>query len=195
MAFTAMTKAEYLKVAWSENPEILAAGEMVRKARAGLAAARTAYIPDITAYARHSYQDGVPFVVRNFGTFGVHLDYDVFDFGRRRAVVLQRELQLTQAEQNLERLKEDLAVSIEHSLNKLERTKSMVDVASQVAQLRQESERVANNQVAQGAILVSVQRQATAANYKAQADLLQASLAYLLAYAELERAVGRTPGL
>jgi outer membrane protein len=119
----------------------------------------------------------------------------VFDFGRRRAVVRQRELQLTQAEQDLERLKEDLAVSIEHSFNKLERTKSMVDVASQVAQLRQESERVANNQAAQGEILVSVQRQATAANYKAQADLLQASLAYLLAYAELERAVGRTPGL
>jgi hypothetical protein len=46
----------------------LAAEEAVRKARAGVAAAKSAYIPDITAYVRHSYQDGLPFLVRNFGT-------------------------------------------------------------------------------------------------------------------------------
>jgi outer membrane protein TolC len=68
-------------VAWSENPEILAAEQVVRKAQAGVTAAKSAYIPDITAYARQSYQDGVPFFVRNFGTFGVHLDWNVFDFG------------------------------------------------------------------------------------------------------------------
>ena len=80
-------REEYVQTAWSENPEILAAEEAVRKARAGVTAAKSAYIPDITAYARHSYQDGVPFLVRNFGTFGVNLNWDVFDFGKRRAVV------------------------------------------------------------------------------------------------------------
>jgi outer membrane protein TolC len=193
--FTTTAKEEYLQIAWAENPEIAGAEDTVRKARAGVAAAKTAYIPDITAYARHSYQDGVPFLVRNYGTFGVHLDYDVFDFGKRRATVRERELELAEAEQNLERLKEGVAVSVERSYNKVERTRSMVNVASQVVRLRQESERVANNQLTQGEVLVSVQRQAVAANYKAQADLLQASLAYMLARAELERAVGRTPGI
>jgi len=37
-------------------------------------------------------------------------------------------------------------------------------------------------------------RHASAANYKAKADLLQANLAYLLAWAELQRTMGRTPG-
>jgi hypothetical protein len=60
--------------------------------------------------------------------------------------------------------------------------------------LRQEGQREAGNQLAQGAVLVSEARQATAATYKAQADYLQASLGYLLAWAELEQAVGRTPG-
>jgi hypothetical protein len=36
-------------------------------------------------------------------------------------------------------------------------------------------------------------RHTSAANYKAKADLLQASLAYLLAWAELQRTMGRTP--
>jgi outer membrane protein TolC len=194
-SFDTENKSEYLKVAWVENPQIQAAEEAVRKARAAVAAAKTAYIPDITAYARHSYQDGVPFLVHNFGTFGVSLSYDVFDFGKRRAAVSERAVQLAEAEQNVERLKEEVAVSVERSYNKVERTKQMVDVARQVAKLRQENERVSINQFAQGAVQVSERRQASAANYKAQAELLQASLGYLLARAELEQALGRTPGL
>ena len=185
---------EYVQTAWSENPEILAAEETVRKARAGVSAAKTAYIPDVTAYARHSYQDGVAFAVHNFGTFGVNLNWDVFDFGKRRAAVREREAQLAQAEENLRRLKEAVAVEIERSYNKVVRTRSMVQVADQVVKLRQESDRLAQNQLAQGVILVSDRRHATAATYKAQADFLQANLGYLLAWAELEQTVGHTPG-
>jgi outer membrane protein TolC len=185
----------YLQTAWSENPEILAAQQAVQKARAGVTAAKSAYIPDITAYARHSYQDGVPFLVRNFGTFGVNLSWDVFDFGKRRAAVREREAQLAEAEENLARLKEEVAVGIERSYNKVERTKSLVEVANQVVRLRHEGERLAQNQLTEGVVLVSERRQATAATYKAEADFLQASLGYLLAWAELEQAVGRTPGI
>ena len=192
--FETLPKAEYVKEAWEENPEIRAAEQAVEKARAGVAAAKTAYIPDITAFARHSYQDGVPFFVHNFGTVGVNLNYTLWDFGKRRAAVRERGSQLAEAEQNLERLKEEVAVAVERSYNKLERTKSMVNVATQVAQLRQESERLATNQVAQGLVLISDVRHATAANYEAKAELLQARLGYLLAWAELERTIGRAPG-
>jgi outer membrane protein TolC len=193
-SFDLENKNDYLKIAWGENPEILAAEETLRKARAGVAAARTAYIPDVTAFARHSYQDGVPFLVRNFGTFGVSLSYDVFDFGKRRAAVREREIEVAQAEENVERLKEQVAVAVERTYNKVERTQSMVAVARQVAQLREESERLATNQVTYGVVQISDRKQATAANFKAKADLLQASLGYLLARAELEQAVGRRPG-
>jgi outer membrane protein TolC len=71
----------------------------------------------------------------------------------------------------------------------------MVSVATQVAELRQESERLATDQAAQGVVLISDVRNAAAANYKAKADLLQATLGYVLARAELERTVGRSPGL
>jgi outer membrane protein TolC len=194
-SFETLNRMEYTKIAWAENPAILAAEETVHKAQAGVAAAKSAYIPDVTAFARHSYQDGVPFLVHNFGTFGVSLNYDVFDFGKRRAAVRERQDALLEAEQNVERLKEEVAVSIERSYNKVERTKQMVDVAHQVMSLREEGDRVAGNQLTYGVVNVSERRQAGAARYKAQADLLQASLGYLLAKAELEQAVGRTPGL
>ena len=86
------------------------------------------------------------------------------------------------------------AVSIERSYNKVERTKNMVAVAQQVLNLRQESERLAQNQLAQGLVLISERRQAMAATYKAQADFLQTNLGYYLAWAELQETVGLTPG-
>jgi outer membrane protein TolC len=193
-SFELRPRDEYVQAAWAARPEILAADEAVRKARAGVHIAKSAYIPDITAYARHSYQDGVPFLVRNFGTFGFHLTWDVFDFGKRRESIREREAVLAQAQENLMRLKDEVAVAIERTYNRLERTKSLVQVATQVVKLRQEGERLAQNQVAEGVVLASERKQATAASYQAQADFLQASLGYLLAWAELEQAAGRTPG-
>jgi outer membrane protein TolC len=193
--FDQRPREEYQRAAWAMHPEILAAEENVRKARAAVAVAKSAYIPDITAYARHSYQDGVPFLLRNFGTFGFHMDWTVFDFGKRRATVREHESQLAQAEENLQRLKDDVAVAIERAYDKVQRTRNMVQVASQVVKLRQEGERLAGNQLTQGVVLVSDTRQATANTYKAEADYLRASLGYVLAWAELELAVGRAPGL
>jgi outer membrane protein TolC len=186
---------ELVQTAWAENPEIRASEDSVRKAKAAVAAAETAYIPDVTAYARHSYQNGVPFLVHNFGEFGVHLSWEIFDFGKRRAAVRERQTQLAEAEEDVRRLKEEVAVTVQRGYNKVEQTRNMVQVANEVVKLRQESERLAENQRNQGVILVSDRRQATAASYKAQADFLHAQLGYLLAWAELQQAVGRTPGL
>ncbi len=100
------SREQTLTLAMSENPQIAAAMEAVQQAKAAVAAARSTYIPDIAVFARHSYQNGVPFLVHNFGTFGVALNYDVFDFGKRRAIVREREAVLAQAQENVERLKE-----------------------------------------------------------------------------------------
>jgi outer membrane protein TolC len=188
-------REEYVQSALAENPEILAAAEKVEQAKAGVTSAKSAYIPDVSAIARQDYQNGVPFLVHNFGTFGLTLDYDVFDFGKRRAVVRENEAKLAEAKENLTRLKEAVSVTIERTYNKAERTAQMLQVAHEEVRLREEGERLAANQSELGVVLVSARQQASAASYKAQAGLLQAQLAYLLAGAELEEEAGRTPGL
>jgi outer membrane protein TolC len=189
-----LSREELLRIAFSTNPEITFAMQTVEQARAGVTAAKSAWIPDVSVFARQSYQNGVPFLVRNFGTFGAVLSYDVFDFGKRQAALRERETQLAEAEENVERLKEAVGVEIEQSVNKVERTRRMLQVASEVVKLRIEGERVAENELKEGTILVSARRQASASNYKAQADQLQAQLAYMLAEAELQQTIGRTPG-
>jgi hypothetical protein len=59
--------------------------------------------------------------------------FTLWDLGKRRAEVREHATQPAEDGQNLERLKEGVAVEVEHSSSKLERTKSMINVAVQVA--------------------------------------------------------------
>ena len=188
------TKEDYLRTAWAESPEIKTAAETLAQSEASVVAAKSAYIPDVTVFARHSYQNGVPFLIHNFGTFGVNLSYDIFDFGKRRAEVREREARRAQAQENLERTKRLVSAEIERGYNKAERTKQMLHVSAEVVALRQENERITVNQMTHGAVLASSAEHASVALLKARADLLQAQLSHLLATAELERSTGRTPG-
>ncbi|HWC16495.1 MAG TPA: TolC family protein, partial [Terriglobales bacterium] len=76
-------REECVRSALASHPEILAARAEVQKAEAAVRLAKTdVWVPDVEAFARYSYQENVPFLARNFGTFGVHFGYDVFDSGR-----------------------------------------------------------------------------------------------------------------
>jgi outer membrane protein TolC len=186
---------EYVQTAWTNNPEIAVAEESIKKAKAAVASAKSTFIPDITAYASDTWQNGVAFLVPNFGSVGVRLNYDVFDFGKRRAAVKERDAQLAQAEENLQRLKDNISAQVERNYNAVERIKNLVAVADQVVTLRRESERLSHNQVTQGVVTVANVLDAASATYKSQVELLQANLNYLLAWAELKQTIGETPGL
>ena len=64
------SREECVRIAREQSPDVRAAKQAVEKAKAGLEAAKYAYIPDLSVFARYSYQSGIPFLVHNFGTFG-----------------------------------------------------------------------------------------------------------------------------
>jgi outer membrane protein TolC len=181
---------EYRKAAIERNPEIRAARETVAKARAGLAAARWEYIPNIGAFAQQTYQSGVPFVMHNFGTFGLKMDWSLFDWGKRRGVVNERQALLTQAEENLKRLTDRVTVDVEKAWRKLDRSAMMVDVAGEALALRREAERLSGNQFEVGVVSPARKAEAVAATRGAEFDELQARLGYRLALAEMAEVAG-----
>jgi outer membrane protein TolC len=186
------SREESLKAAMNDNPEIKAAVQTLSQAQAAHAAAKAEYIPDITAFARHSYQNGVPFLDRNFGTFGVRLTYDLFDAGKRRALVRERRDEISEAEENLKRVKDEVEVRLNMIYNKLEVTRAMVEVRREYLAARQESVRLSEDQFKQGITLASQRDSSRAQAMKARAGLLDASLAYLLARDDLTRTLGGT---
>jgi len=185
-------REESLRTALNDNPEIKEAVQVLAKARAAHSAAKAEYIPDVTAFARHSYQNGVPFVDRNFGTFGIHLSYDVFDAGKRRALIRERRDEVSEADENLQRVKDEVEVRINMIYNRLAVARAMVEVRREYLAARQENARLSEDQFKQGITLASQRDASRAQATKARAGLLDASLAYLLARDDLNRALGGT---
>jgi len=185
-----LEREQYLKSALERNPELQAAKETESKAAAGVAAARLEYIPNLGAYARHTYQSGVPFLSHSFGTFGVQMSWNLFDWGKRRAVVEERHAQLTQARENVRRIGDRVSVDVDKAWRKLERTQTMADVAREALALRREAERISGNEAKAGATSKARHAEAVAATRNAEADELQARLAYRLALAEIESLAG-----
>ena len=184
---------ECVKVALASHPEIAAARAEVEKASAGVRLAKADYFPDVSAFARYNYQSDVPFLARNFGTFGAEFTYDLFDGGRKRAAVRESDSRLAQAKENLARISDDVELKVETALNRLNRTKEMLDVSEQVLALRTESSRVTAQQLSKGEALQSQADAASAQELNAKALLLQSQLEYVQAHDELLQAMGITP--
>ena len=185
---------ECVTTATASHPEILEARAEVEKAEAAVRLAKTdIWVPDVEAFGRYSYANNVPFLARNFGTFGIHLGYELFDGGRKRSVKHEREAQLAQARENLAKLTDDVELAVHSAYNKLERTQQMLKVSEEVVALRTESNRVRQQELLQGAALKSQATMATAQEYDAKALLLQSQLDYSQAHDEFIHAMGGTP--
>jgi outer membrane protein TolC len=144
-------------------------------------------------FARYSYQSGVPFLARNFGSFGVNFTYDLFDGGRRRAALRESDAKVAEAKENLARVTEEVELQVQVAFNKLQRTKELVKVSEQLSALRTESSRVTAQQLQNGSALKSQADNAVAQEFDAKTMLLQSQLDYILARDEVIQAIGQTP--
>jgi outer membrane protein TolC len=187
------SRADAIRIALDQNQDLKAARQTLVKAQAGLAVAKDAYIPDVTALSRYSYQSGVPFLVHNFGTFGFSLSYDLFDGGRREAKVREARSEMHSAEVAVDKLQSEIEVQVQGIYDRVDELRQMVDVAGQVVKVRTEAARLADRQFEQTAALSSARSQSHADLASAGSSLLEANCGLSLAEADLKRAIGQVP--
>jgi outer membrane protein TolC len=184
---------ECVKLALESHPEIAESRAVVEKASAAVRLAKRDYVPDVEAFARYSYANNVPFLARNFGTFGIHFSYDLFDAGKKSATLREREAQLAQAKENLARVSDEVELRVQTAYNKIERTQKMIAVSEELLEVRSEARRVSAQQTEHGASLRSQAATVVAQEFEAQTLLLQSQLDYVQAADELTQAIGRAP--
>ena len=135
-------KDEAYEQARDRNGELLAARETLEKSRHAVQAAKDEYIPDVTLFAKHGYQDGAAFLEDNIGIVGVELSWNIFDWGKRKGEIGQRVAQQSQAKENLARIDKRIGIEIDKVFRKMERSAQMVDVAREALSLRKENARL-----------------------------------------------------
>jgi outer membrane protein TolC len=187
------SRADAIRIALDQNQELKAARQTLAKAKAGLAAAKDAYIPDVTALSRYSYQSGVPLLVHNFGSFGFSLSYDLFDGGKRRANIREAQTEVHSADVAVDKLQSEIEVQVQGIYDKVDELRQMVGVAEQVVVVRTEAARLSDRQSEQDAALDSARSQSHSDLASATASLLEANCGLSLAEADLKRAIGQMP--
>jgi multidrug efflux pump subunit AcrB/outer membrane protein TolC len=190
---TARSRESFVLEAREKNPEIKAAQEAVKKAESGVKAAYIDYIPDISLSGHYGYQNGVPFLSNNIGTFGVKMTWDIFDWGKRGAVVAQRMEQLTQANENLRRVEKRIEVEVDKAYRKLEQTKNLIGVTRESLTLQNENLRLKSDGTKAGTATEAQYAAAVAAVKNAEYEELQALLGYSLSVADLKRIIASYP--
>ena len=187
------SRADSVRAALDQNQDLKVSRQTLVKAQAGLAAAKDAYIPDVTALSRYSYQSGVPLLEHNFGTFGFSLSYDLFDGGRREAKVRGARSEVRSAEVAVDKLQSEIEVQVQGIYDRIDELRQMVAVAEQLVKVRTEAARLADRQFEQNAALNSARSQTQADLAGATASLLEANCGLSLAEADLKRAIGQMP--
>jgi outer membrane protein TolC len=188
---TDVTSGDLETEALSHNPEVAAAKETLRKARAGLSAAHAAYIPDIGVFAQYVHQDGVPLLTENNGLAGLKMDWTLFEFGKRSGQVHERQTQVAEAEENLRQVQNRVRVDIEKEVRKVRRAETGLEAARDSVAARAEMRRITAIQVEASTANPSALKEAEGQLAEAEAGLFQAEMERSTARAELERTVGR----
>ncbi|MGD0787506.1 MAG: efflux RND transporter permease subunit [Terracidiphilus sp.] len=177
--------------ALAHNPEVAAAEETLKKARAGLSAARAEYIPEIGAFAQYVHQDGVPLLTENNGVAGLKMNWTLLEFGKRSGQVHERQAQVSEAEENLGQVENRVRVDIEKEVRKVRRAETGLEAARESVAARAEMRRITANQVEAGTANPSALKEADGQLAEAEAGLFQAEMERSTASAELARTVGR----
>ncbi len=130
----------------------MAARETVEKSRHAVRAARYEYIPDVTIFAKHGYQDGAPFVAKNVEIFGAELTWNIFDWGKRKGAGQREGRPTVTGGREPGAIDKRIGIEIDKVYRKLERSKQMVDVAREALSLSRENARLSENGIKAGTV-------------------------------------------
>jgi multidrug efflux pump subunit AcrB/outer membrane protein TolC len=185
------TAGDLVAAALAHNPEVAAAEQTLKKARAGLSAAHAEFIPEVGAFAQYVHQDGVPLLTENNGLLGLKMSWTILDFGKRTGQVRERRAQVEEAEENLRHVENRVRVEIEKEARKVRRAETGLEAARESVEARAEMRRITANQLEAKTVTASALKEAEAQLAEAEAGLFQAEAEQATARAELARTAGQ----
>jgi outer membrane protein TolC len=173
------------------RPEIREARLQVKQAELDKRVKKSEYIPDVslalTYVSPRNFDDFVP---KNFAAVGFLLNWEVFDWGRKKYQLAEKEKAIEQANNSLREAENSVRIEVGAKLRELQQTRQALRTAQLKQETARENTRVSVNKYKVQAALLSdaLQSQATLAD--ADYQYQQALLAFWTARADYEKAIG-----
>jgi outer membrane protein len=172
------------------RPEVRQARLKVTQAGLDYRVQASKYIPDISLSFNYLSNFNVEFLPRNVASVGVLVNWEPFDWGRKRRELTEKALAIQQADYAVREAEQSVLVDVNSRRRKLRQARAFVDVTRLAQETEEEKLRVVANQYPLKAALLKDVLQQQAAVADATNQYQQALLAFWIAKADFERALG-----
>jgi outer membrane protein TolC len=177
--------------ALDQRPEVREARLNLRQAELDRRIKKSEYIPDVTAgflyLTFRNFDESVP---KNLASAGLGVKWEVYDWGRKRRQLDERDKAIEQAKVRLRDTENGVLTDVSDKFRKLQQTRQALVVAQFGEETARESLRVNMNRYQATAALLSDVLQSQSTLAEANHQFQQALLNYWTARSEFERALG-----
>ncbi len=177
--------------ALDQRPEVREARLKVKQAEVDRRIKKSEYIPDVSlgfTYMTFRNFDGA--IPTNSASVGVVMKWEVFDWGRKRNQLAEKDKSIEQARNGLQETESLVRIEVGDKFRNLQQTRQALIVAQLGQETAREALRVNTNKYKLTAALLSDVLQSQAALAEANHQYQQALLGYWTAKAEFEKAIG-----
>jgi outer membrane protein TolC len=177
--------------ALEQRPEIREARLKVKQAEVDRRIKKSEYIPDVSAgFLYMNFQNFDISLPRNIAFAGVALKWEVFDWGRKRDQLAEKDRTIDQTKDGLREAESQVLIDVGDKFRKLQQTRQAFVVAQLAEKTARENLRVNTNKFRFTAALMSDVLESQATLAEATHQYQQALLGYWTARAEFEKALG-----
>jgi outer membrane protein len=186
--------ADALQRAMVERPELQQLDTINRAREAGVRVARAGYFPTVSVYGGYDVEKSP--LSDTFGDslsgwkVGVRSSWALFDGRRTKGQVIQARSRLRQAELDAENLRLGIEVEVRRAVSALQEASELAEAASRVTEQATEALRLAEVRYSAGTATQLELLQSRVAVTDARTNQLFANYSYLLAAAQLRKAIG-----
>lgn len=177
--------------ALDQRPEVREARLKVKQAELDRRIKKSELIPDVSLGLNYlsprNFDEFVPKTVMNVG---IALNWDVFDWGRKRSEIAEKRKTSEQARNALLETESKILIDVNSKFRKLQQTHQLLRVARLAQETARENLRLAENKYRVQAVLLSDVLQTQSSVAEADHQYRQALLAFWTTKAEFEKTLG-----
>ncbi|QQS46347.1 MAG: TolC family protein [Acidobacteriota bacterium] len=176
--------------ALTERPEIREARLRHKQAEYDYRIKKSEAIPDVSLTFGYYSAFGVSVLPRNAAGVGVTMNWEPFDWGRRRHEMSEKQKTIEQAREGMSEVEALVLREVGDRFRKLQESRALLRVSQLAQEAAQEKFRVATSKYEQEAVLYKDVLQSQAVLAEARNRYQQALLAFWTARADFEKAIG-----
>jgi outer membrane protein len=179
------------KLALRQRPEIEEARLQTKEAETEVRRQHAEYIPDVSAGFTYASFPNVSFLPQNFMSIGFLVQWEPFDWGRKRHKMNSLRAATKQSVLAARDTEQQVLLDVNSKSRALAEARMLLDTTALTRQEQREKLRETMNRYAEKAVLLSGSLQQQAAATQADSDYESALASFWKAKADFDRALGR----